>query len=138
MKVLRFGLVMAVSVVALAACGGDDDSDNDVAPTVTPVVQEAPPGNAGRGETLFVEQGCISCHAVDSDAVLSGPALTGVAREAADRVAGLDAAAYLRQSLVEPDAYIVEGFQPGVMQSYANLPETDITDLVAYLLTLDE
>jgi hypothetical protein len=50
----------------------------------------------------------------------------------------MSAAEYLRESIVEPDAYVVEGFQPGTMTGDFDtvLTEQEIDDLVAYLLTL--
>ncbi len=49
---------------------------------------------------------------------------------------GESADEYLHQSLVEPNAYVVEGYVEGVMQSYKDLSEAQLNDLVAYLLTL--
>jgi NitT/TauT family transport system substrate-binding protein len=100
-----------------------------LAPQVTPA------GNADNGQALFASLGCSACHAVDSEAVLVGPSLQGVAERAATRVEGLSAEEYLRQSIVEPGAYVVEDFQP-VMPAFDTLSESDVNDLVAYLMTL--
>ena len=62
----------------------------------------------------------------------NGPRPTGA------RVPDLDARAYLEQSLVAPDAFVVEGFEAGVMPAYDTLPAQDLADLIAFLLTLDE
>jgi hypothetical protein len=45
---------------------------------------------------------------------------------------------YLRQSLVDPDAYLVEGYPPGAMLPDVadRLTEQQLDDLVAFLLTL--
>ena len=52
----------------------------------------------------------------------------------------MSAEEYLRQSILEPDAYIVEGFPAG--QMLPNLGEIlspqQIDDLVAFLLTPEE
>ena len=51
-----------------------------------------------------------------------------------DRVLVLNRVA---QSIVEPDAHVVEGFNPGIMPPYTDLSEADLAHLVAYLLSLD-
>jgi len=97
-----------------------------------------------RGEDLFTTAairggaGCRVCHSLREGDDGVGPSLAGVAIRAADRVAGLDAAGYLRQSIVDPDDYIVEGFRAGQMRSdiAEDLTENDLTDLIAFLLTL--
>lgn len=55
-----------------------------------------------------------------------------------ERVPGMSAEAYLMQSLVKPDAYVVEGFQPGQMRPdlAEALTQQQLDDLVAFLLTL--
>ena len=68
-----------------------------------------------------------------------GPSLAGVKAVASQEVPGQSAEAYLRESIVDPDAHVVEGFSPGVMPSTygTQLSDEQITDLVAYLMTLD-
>ena len=102
------------------------------------------PGDAEVGKNLFqrpaseVAPACSSCHATDPGRRLTGPSLAGVAERAAERVPGMTAEDYLRQSILEPNAYVVEGFSRGVMyQKFGDvLSDEDIDDLVAYLLTL--
>jgi mono/diheme cytochrome c family protein len=55
-------------------------------------------------------------------------------------VSGQSAEAYLRESIVDPDAYVVEGFTPGIMPSNyrTQLSDEQITDLVVYLMSLDQ
>jgi hypothetical protein len=55
-----------------------------------------------------------------------------------DPRAGYVAADYIRQSIVEPNAHIVEGFAEGLMYQFygTDLTEEQINDLVAYTLTL--
>ena len=70
--------------------------------------------------------------------MLVGPSFDGIASRAQTRVPGLSAEEYLRQSIVEPNAYVVDGFPTGQMfNNYAEvLTEEDIDNLVAFLLTL--
>jgi len=93
-------------------------------------------GVAANGQQAFATNGCIGCHAVDNDTTVVGPSLLGIAERAAEEVPGLSAEAYLFQSIVDPDAYVVESFSPGIMQAYDALPDETIYDMVAYLMTL--
>ncbi len=103
-----------------------------------------PAGDAANGEALFNQlvfdaaPGCSACHSVEPDEVLVGPSLAGVATHAAIRISGYNAADYLRESIIRPDAYIVSGFQAGYMYpDYSqDLSPEQIDDLLAYLLTL--
>jgi mono/diheme cytochrome c family protein len=89
-------------------------------------------GDPANGETLF-NQACAACHGAE-DGV--GPARTGMAERAATRVDGMSAADYLHESIDEPGAYVVEGFNDGIMpKTYAEqYDEQQLADLVAYLL----
>ena len=65
------------------------------------------------------------------------PYTAGTATRAASRVPGMSAADYIRESIVKPDAYVVEGFKAGDMyQKWStDLSPQEIEDLIAYLLT---
>jgi len=125
-----FGLVVVLALVA--ACGGGGDTSGTGGGAA---------GNASNGEALFKQAlvgqnpGCATCHSVDGTQLV-GPTLQGIAGRAASRVQGESAEQYLHQSMVEPNAYVVEGYVEGVMQSYKDLSEAQLNDLVAYLLTL--
>lgn len=93
-------------------------------------------GDPANGAALFASLGCGACHAVDTDAAGAGPSLMGVASRAGERVEGLSAEEYLHQSLVDPHAYVVEGFAD-VMPPFDTLAEGEVSDLVAYLMTLE-
>ena len=105
---------------------------------------QPPSQSAEEGRKIFVASsigasaGCQICHSIESDRVLVGPSLYGIADDAGERVPGLDAETYIRQSILDPDAYIVEGFPPGQMLTDfgTRLSEDEIENLVAYLLTL--
>lgn len=135
-----FLILMLVLAMALVACGGGDSDDAGSS------ASSSTGGDAARGEELFKSPtigpasapGCITCHSLEADMVIVGPSQDGLADRAATRVAGMSAEQYIRQSISEPDAYVVEGFSPGVMyQNYGSeLSAKDITDLVAYTLSL--
>ncbi len=96
------------------------------------------------GQALFElraigrEPGCVTCHSREPDQLMVGPSLAGLSQRAEGRVAGLDGAAYVRQSIVDPAAFLVAGFADEEMPSSfgRSLTEEQIDALVAYLLEL--
>lgn len=90
--------------------------------------------------------GCVTCHSLDADRVVVGPSHAGVATRASAVVrseayhgSASTPAEYLRESILEPDAYVVAGFDASLMyQSYGEvLSEDQIANLVAFLQTLE-
>lgn len=141
-KFTFFTVILVVLALTLAACGGG----NNNADTGGDEIAETG-GDAGRGEELYTSTtvgtanapGCVTCHSLEEGTVLVGPSHAGVAARAGSYVAGQSAEEYLRESIVDPDAHIVDGFVAGVMyQNYEqDLTAAEIDDLVAYLLTLE-
>jgi len=89
-----------------------------------------------RGALLFATKGCTGCHthaSFPNARMQVGPDLTAVADRAATRVTGLDARAYIRQSLREPGAYRVAGYT-AVMPDL-RLTDEQIESLTAFLLS---
>lgn len=134
--------VMFLAAALLVACGGGGAAESasaDAAPGAS--------GDAANGETLFNQvsigsanaPGCITCHSVEAGVVLVGPSLAGVAVRAETAVSGMTAEEFLRQSIVEPNAHVTEGFTEGIMyQNFGtDLPAKSIDDLTAYLMTLE-
>ncbi len=80
---------------------------------------------------------CASCHALAPDVVLVGPTFWNIANTAAARVPGQDAETYLRNSIVYPGDYIVEGYQDVMQKNFGEvLSSEDINAVIAYLMTL--
>jgi len=132
-KTLLLFSAAIILMLALTACGGGE-------PAATSDI-----GDVGAGESLFSSQiigaqpGCITCHSLEADTVIVGPSMAGIASRAGTRVDGLTAEEYIRQSILHPDDYVVEGFTPGVMVQVweEELSAEQVDNLVAYLLTLD-
>lgn len=82
---------------------------------------------------------CSTCHSIEPGKVIVGPSLAGSASRAAERKPDLSVEEYIRESILDPNAYVVEGFSEGLMyQNYQDvLTEEEINDLIAYLLTLE-
>jgi mono/diheme cytochrome c family protein len=92
---------------------------------------------ATSGDQIFVAAGCGSCHALAKAGTNGniGPSLEDLASAAAQREPGTSAEDYVRQSILDPDAFTVEGFQAGVMPSYqGRLNDRQVQALVDYLL----
>jgi mono/diheme cytochrome c family protein len=90
---------------------------------------EEPSGSAGAGRAVFADQGCGTCHTF-------GPAgSSGTVGPNLDEVLAGKDAAFIRQSIVDPNAEIASGFSGGVMpQNYGDqLSPQQLDDLVAYL-----
>ncbi len=91
--------------------------------------QQAPSSTASThpGAALLTAQACVACHDVIGTARLVGPPLTNVR----DRLS----AAEIRQSIVDPNAVIAEGFQAGLMlQNFADtLTSEELDQIVGYL-----
>lgn len=125
---MRRIVTVFVLILLLVGCGNDEGDDNN-GPTLEP--------EAAAGRQLFRTH-CATCHAVEGDRTIVGPSLEGVANRAGSRVDDLDAEGYLHQSIISPNAYIVEGFASGTMpQNFAvDLTSEEVDRLVTYLLTL--
>ena len=108
-------------------------------------------GDPERGRQLFEQSllgeapGCSTCHSLEPGKVIVGPSLAGIGTRAAERIQdpnytgnARSAEGYIRESIMHPDAYVVEGFPKGVMyQNYRSvLSMEDFNDLVAFLMTL--
>jgi mono/diheme cytochrome c family protein len=94
-------------------------------------------GPGAKGKAVMVKYGCNSCHTiqgVSGFAGKTGPELTHIGTEAATMKPGMDAEAYIRESIREPTAFVVPGFQP-VMPKLP-LSDEELNDVVQYLLTL--
>ncbi len=131
-KTLILMSLFVVLALALAACGGggsDTSGNTDV----------------DAGKELFAESiigsqaGCSTCHSLDADTVIVGPSIAGIASRAGTQVSGMSAEDYLRQSILEPDAFVTDGFDAGLMvQVWAQeLSDEQVDQLVAYLMTLE-
>ena len=108
------------------------------------------PVELGRVEFSSAPPGCSACHSISPGVNIVGPTLSGIATTAAARVRegdyhghAKDAAGYIRESIVEPNAHVLTGptFSAGgrslMPSDYAQtLKPEQVDQIVAYLLTL--
>jgi mono/diheme cytochrome c family protein len=143
----RAGLLAACVglLVAIAACGGAATptptrppiSAANVGATATAKAGGVASGpNGSPGAQLFNAQGCIGCHMVKGQGGVVGPNLSTIGTVAATRKPGTDAAAYIRESIVNTNAVVAPGFQPNVMPATfgQTLTPEQVDQLVNYLL----
>lgn len=140
--ILTIAMLGAVEVFAKeehpAAEGGQETTETETTGTTeTETTQtettgtttaEQPAGNAQAGRAVFVSQGCGSCH------TFAPAGATGtVGPNLGEVLAGKDAA-FIHESIVDPNAEIASGFSAGIMpQNYGQLSQQQLDDLVAFL-----
>lgn len=89
------------------------------------------------GDDLFHGAGgCTACHGLGTRApnlLTDQGGLGPIGARCGSRVEGMDCKAYLHQSLTDPGAYVVEGFQPIMPDMRRTLSDTQIWALIAFL-----
>jgi mono/diheme cytochrome c family protein len=115
-------------------------------PAATEAPGEVSEDPVERGMNFFISNGCGGCHTVaglDGAAGQVGPELTHIATVAAGRVPDQTAEEYIRTSIVNPSAYLVEECPTGpcVNAMPANFGERlspqELEDILTYLQTLE-
>src|SRR5439155_25845297 len=97
---------------------------------------KATQGTAGGGPGLaaFNTNGCSGCHTFKpaGSTATTGPDLDNLTADAAR--AGKPLVAFVRRSIVDPNAYIEKGYQPNIMPStFKSLPKQQLDALVQFL-----
>ena len=87
---------------------------------------------SGGGKALLTKHACVSCHAIDTPDKLLGPSLMAVGKTQSKKE--------ILESIMNPDAKLVEGFPPGLMKAtlegmgfYKNASKADIQKMVDFL-----
>jgi mono/diheme cytochrome c family protein len=99
----------------------------------TGALAQAGLAGATTGEQIFTAAGCGGCHTFAKAGTNGdiGPSLDDLAA-AAGSASPED---FVRQSILDPDAEVTQGFQPGVMPSFeGRLNDEQVQALVQYLL----
>ncbi|MGH8870991.1 MAG: c-type cytochrome [Acidimicrobiia bacterium] len=124
----RLGLLVTSAIVALLV------GATIAVYAIDPTSGQSAASEAVDGRTVLMTKGCTGCHSRDgvSETAQIGPNLTGLADRAGARVEGLDAEAYVRQSVLDPQAFIVEGYGPQMPTLPLDTEELDA--LVEFLL----
>ena len=141
--ILTIAMLGAVEVWAkedhAAAEGAHETTPTETTETSPPPPAEPPPptttgggepsGSPQAGRAVFLAEGCGNCHAFPP-AGTSGT----VGPNLGEALAGKDAA-FIRESIVDPNAEIASGYSAGVMpETYEDqLSPKQLNDLVAFL-----
>jgi mono/diheme cytochrome c family protein len=116
---------VAAYVAFAAARAGEDEG----------ALAQAGLAGATTGEQIFTAAGCAGCHTLAKAGANGtiGPSLDELAAAAGEQEGSPED--YVRESLLDPDAVVAEGFQSGVMPSYeGRLDDEQLQTLVEYLL----
>ncbi|HKK25661.1 MAG TPA: cytochrome c oxidase subunit II [Gracilimonas sp.] len=92
-----------------------------------------------RGENLLTLQGCITCHSVDGSEKI-GPTFQGLFGREEVMTDGTTLTVdenYIRESILDPGAKIVQGYQNQMVSYEGRLSDDDISDIIEYIKTLD-
>ena len=146
-------LLLAAAVVVLAGCGAaktayprpktvEGSVPKQTAPATTSTAATTSSGGAGTttttgggaasGKALFAANGCNTCHTYKPAGANGkiGPDLDKLPEYA--RRAKKPLGQFVRESIVNPKAYVEKGYQP-VMPSFASLSTTQVDALVKFL-----
>jgi mono/diheme cytochrome c family protein len=131
-------LVVEPTIVAAPTAESTPETAEEAGPTATPR-----PIAGEDAASITLNAGCGACHQLNSIGLEGeiGPDLSNAAEWAGERVEGLSAAEYIRQSILEPDAFIApecpeEPCRDGIMpDNYAQrLTEEQIDAIVNFLV----
>lgn len=94
------------------------------------------------GKRIMTNIGCFACHTVDGNKLV-GPSFKGIYGHQVTVKTGGETRTitvddeYLKRSILEPNADIVDGFNKGLMQPYqGQLSDTEISQIIEYIKTL--
>jgi cytochrome c oxidase subunit 2 len=104
------------------------------APGAAPAAAVSP---AAAGQALFSQKACNTCHQAQGSAL--GPSLVGVYGHSVKLQDGSEVIAddaYLRESILNPTAKMVAGFQPVMPTFQGQLDEEQVLQLIQYIKSL--
>ena len=96
-------------------------------------------GNAAAGKAVFAANGCGSCHTFKPANATGtiGPDLDTAPASDAKADNNMALAAFIKESIENPDAYIAKGYNKGIMPTTfgKSLSSKQLNDLVAFILS---
>jgi cytochrome c oxidase subunit 2 len=90
------------------------------------------------GKAVFAANGCASCHtfAPANATGTIGPNLDTTPAVSAKDDNNMNLTAFIKQSIVDPNAYIAKGYPKGVMpETFKSLSPAQLNNLVAFILS---
>ena len=93
---------------------------------------------ADKGRALFAAKACVGCHSLDGSRIV-GPTFKGIWGQSVDTDKGavkIDEN-YIRESILQPNAKIVNGYPGGVMPTFAGqLNDDEVNSLIEFIKTV--
>lgn len=91
-----------------------------------------------QGKELATAQGCVACHSVDGTPMV-GPSWKGKFGSIEKLSDGTEITVeenYIRESIMEPNAKLVQGFAPVMMTYKGRMSEEEVNAVIAYIRSL--
>ncbi|HEX2909993.1 MAG TPA: c-type cytochrome [Chloroflexia bacterium] len=134
-----FLLLAVFMTLFLTACSEDALTNPPVKPEVLNAFKAEPTTNQGdptKGEKVFMRLPCLTCHELNGQGTEHnfGPELDHIGTTAATRLAGVNAAQYIRHALLSPQELSLPEFKPVMPGFGTTVSNQEINDLVAFLL----
>ena len=123
-------IAMGERVGFVVAAGGDAGAAPGKAPSTDP---------AALGKTVATNNGCVACHTPDGKTSV-GPTWKGLAGKTNHALESGTVTvddAYLKESILTPNAKLSKGFAAGLMpQTFASLKPEELDQIIAYIKSL--
>ncbi|MFQ5794128.1 MAG: HEAT repeat domain-containing protein [Candidatus Bipolaricaulia bacterium] len=130
-KIALSGVLVALAILASAVAALLFAVEVEEEEMISAVVE--------RGRQLTLQFGCTACHATTGE-VSDRPTFTGLFGSKRTLTTGktiIAYEAYLRESILDPTAKVVQGFIPNLMPDFGNkLLEQDLDTIIAYIKSL--
>jgi len=119
-------ITLLLFILLLTTCGG--------AETPTPPPTATLPAEIALGKKVFVTH-CGACHSLSPDLTIVGPSLDGIATSGNTRVDGQDARTYIYTAILNPGAYLADGYEDLMPATFGKqLSGEELDAVVTYLL----
>jgi cytochrome c551/c552 len=131
--------VRTVTVGGTTAAPTTSEATSTAATTTSGTTNSSGGGDAAAGKTVFAANGCGSCHTfapANSNGTI-GPDLDKAPASDAKADHNMALAAFIKESITDPEAYIAKGFSKGLMPATfgKSLSTKQLNDLVAFILS---
>ena len=140
--VVSAALLIVVLVIFLVEVFSFDQGSVGIEPVSATAYRDRVAGllanaDAANAEAAIQKYGCSACHRQGAANGIA-PAWVGVAERAATRRPPMPAEAYLYESIIHPEAYLVDGYPNSMVPNFGSrISDQELGDIIAYLLTPD-
>ncbi len=136
------GLALMSVLAACTGAGEPTRSGSHAAASLVPSSSAGPEVSADRGQQLATSVGCAACHSADGTIGVAPTwqGLYGRERPLSGGSSVLADESYLRESIIDPNAKVADGFTPGIMpQDFGErLDDDEIASIIEYIKALGD